>query len=129
MVKLKSSRRKFFIYFVFLNHDLLPGLCLRVTPRVPLVEQELLTLPGHMCSHPVFIGVRVARSLVFCVVFCRSLFVICLWPLYCLLRFTDSEYPFGIFKLILVCIYSWVGLWRLTPLSTIFQLYRCGQFY
>jgi hypothetical protein len=38
-----------------------------------LVEQELLTLYDHLSSHPVFSGVRVARSLVFCVVFCRSL--------------------------------------------------------
>jgi hypothetical protein len=34
---------------------------------VPLVEQELLTLPGHASSPPVFSGVRVTRSLVFCV--------------------------------------------------------------
>ena len=36
---------------------------------------------------PVFIGVRVARTLVFCVVFCRSLFVLLsffCWPLCCL---------------------------------------------
>ena len=33
---------------------------------------------------PVFIGVRVTRSLVFCVVFCRSLFVLFLCPLCCL---------------------------------------------
>ena len=46
-----------------------------VTGRVPLVEQELLSLPEHMCSSPVFSGVRVSQSLVFCVVFCRSLFV------------------------------------------------------
>ena len=34
-----------------------------------MVEQELLTLPGHMGSPPVFSGVRVARPLVFCVCF------------------------------------------------------------
>ena len=48
---------------------------LTVTGRMPLVEQELLSLPEHLCSSPVFSGVRVAQSLVFCVVFCKSLFV------------------------------------------------------
>jgi hypothetical protein len=38
---------------------------------MPLVEQELLTFPGHMSSPPVFSRVSVARSLVFCVMFCR----------------------------------------------------------
>ena len=51
---------------------------------------------------PVFSGVRVTRSLVLCM-FCRSLFVqmsFFFWPLCCLLlRFTDSDYPLGIFKL------------------------------
>jgi hypothetical protein len=44
--------------------------------RVPLVEQELLTLPEHLSSSPVFSGVRVTRSLVLCVFFadcCLSL--------------------------------------------------------
>jgi hypothetical protein len=35
----------------------------------PLVEQELLTLPEHLSSHPVCNGVRVTRSLVLCVYF------------------------------------------------------------
>jgi hypothetical protein len=35
--------------------------------RVPHVEKELLTLPGHLGSLPVFSGYRVARSLVLCV--------------------------------------------------------------
>ena len=48
---------------------------------------------------PGFSGVCVARSLVFCVAFCKSLFV--LFPLAImisvLLRFTDSDYSFAIF--------------------------------
>jgi hypothetical protein len=35
-----------------------------------------MTLPEHLSSPPVFSGVRVAHSLVFCVVFCRSVFVL-----------------------------------------------------
>ena len=37
--------------------------------RVPLVEQELLTLPKHLRSPPVFSGVRITWSLVLCVCF------------------------------------------------------------
>ena len=39
------------------------------TRRVPLVEQELPTLPEHLSSPPVFGGFCVAQFLVFCVVF------------------------------------------------------------
>jgi hypothetical protein len=120
----------------------------RLTRWVPLMEQELLILPKHLRSPPVFSGVCVTRSLVFCVCFidrCLSFCtfscghcIVCsssiyrfwlppfgiLWPLYCLfffdiqilitslwylvaivlsvlLRYTDSDYPFGIFKLFL----------------------------
>ena len=65
-------------------------------------EQELLTLPEHPSSFRVLIRVRVARSLVFSVVFCASVFVV-LWPIYCqsvfVLLFLIT--PFGIFKLFL----------------------------
>jgi len=52
--------------------------------------EELLSLPEHMNSHPVFSGVCVARSLVFCAMLCRSLFVLfhLAIVLYVLLRFT-----------------------------------------
>ena len=89
---------------------------------MPLVEQELLTLPEHLSSPPVFSGVRVTRSLVWCVCFvyrclsfCPFSFghcVVCfsliygLWlpfwyilaiVLSVLLWYTDSDYPSGIF--------------------------------
>ena len=71
---------------------------------LPLVKQELPTLPEHLNSLLVFSGVCVALSVVFSVVFCSSLFVpICFYfltiVLYINLNVTDYDYPFGIFKL------------------------------
>ena len=70
----------------------------RLTRQVSLVEQELLTLPEHMSSPPVFSGVRVTRSLVLyvcfvyrCLSFCSFSFGHCVlcpsiygfwWPLW-----------------------------------------------
>ena len=45
--------------------------------RVTLVEQKLLILSEHLISPSVFSVVRVTRSLVLCVMFCRSLFGHC----------------------------------------------------
>ena len=98
----------------------------RLTRWVPLMEQELLILPKHLRSPPVFSGVCVTRSIVFCVCFidrCLSFCtfswghcIVCsssiyrfwlpLWYLVAivlsvLLRYTDSDYPFDIFKLFL----------------------------
>ena len=47
-----------------------------MTRRVSIVEHELLILPGHLSWAPVFSGVHMAQTLVFCVLFCKSLFVI-----------------------------------------------------
>ena len=44
-----------------------------------------MIIPEHLSSYTVFDGVRVARSLVFCALFCRSLLVF--WSLYCLFFF------------------------------------------
>ena len=67
----------------------------RITRRVPLVGQKLLTLPEHMSSPPVFSVVRVTRSLVLCVCFadrCLSFctFFLLVIVLSVLLRCTDS---------------------------------------
>ena len=45
--------------------------------RVPLVEQELLTLPEHLSSPPIFSGVRVTRSLVLYACFVDRCFSFC----------------------------------------------------
>ena len=67
-----------------------------------LVKQELPTLPKHLSLYLVFSGVGVARSLVFCVVFCKSLFALFSFGHcdVCPSRFKDSDYPFAIFKLL-----------------------------
>jgi len=76
-----------------------------------MVDQELLTLLEHLNSPPVFSGVRVTRSLDFCVVFCTSLRVLFLLFILAIvlsvLWFTHSDYPFGIFKLFLQ--YKWIN--------------------
>ena len=54
---------------------------------MPLVEQELLTLPENQNSSPVYSGVHVTRNLVLCVCVvdrCMSFFF---WPLCCLFFF------------------------------------------
>jgi hypothetical protein len=56
--------------------------------------------PEHLISTPVFSGVHIALFLVFCVVFCRSMFVLFyFFPLaivLSVLRFTPSDYLFWI---------------------------------
>ena len=62
-----------FIIYEILQNPPIPNLfhykldlfsCLLMDDFVPLAEQELLTLPEHLSSPPVFRGVRVTRSLV-----------------------------------------------------------------
>jgi hypothetical protein len=81
----------------------------RVTRCVSPVEQELLTLPEYLTLSPVCSGVRVARFLVFYVVFFYRCLSFCPFVLFLLsielsffLRFTGSDYPSGIFKLFLL---------------------------
>ena len=69
--------------------------------RVSISPLVSVTLLEHLSSPPVFCEVRFTRSLVLCacfVDFCPLYFSIVLSVL---LRLTDSDYPFGIFKLFL----------------------------
>jgi hypothetical protein len=54
-----------------------------------LVEHKL---PEHPNLHTVLSGIRVARSLVFCVVFCPFVPFFGAIVLSALIRFTDSDY-------------------------------------
>ena len=80
---------------------LITGFVTRVTLRVPLVEQELPTLPEHMSSTQVFNGVRVAILSFLCsvlqIVVC-SFVIFLLAIVLSVLRFTEYDYHFGIFK-------------------------------
>ena len=77
---------------VFPHSRLITGFVTRLTRRVSLVEQELLTLLEHLSSPPVFSGIRVTRSLVLyvcfvdrCLSFCTFSFghcVVCSFSIY-----------------------------------------------
>ena len=74
------------------------GFVIRLTRRVPPVEQEQLIFLDQPSSVQVFSGVCVTRALVLCVCFvdhCLSFFAIVL----SVLRFTDSYYPFRLWYL------------------------------
>jgi hypothetical protein len=74
---------------------ILDVLMTQVARRVPLVEQDPPTIPKHWFLR--FSGIRVARSLVFCVVFCRS-FVPLSYFVYLCIACPSSDYSSGIFK-------------------------------
>ena len=71
--------------------------------HVPLVEQELFTVPEHLGSPLVFSVVRVTRSLVSCVYFVYRCLSFCTFSfghcIVCSSSNTDYDYPFGISKL------------------------------
>jgi hypothetical protein len=78
----------------------IPGVCcvsVYYTEGHWFVKQEMLTIPEYMSSPPGFQWISRCST---CVMLCRSLFV--LFPLAILspvLRFTASDYLFGILKL------------------------------
>jgi hypothetical protein len=79
---------------------------------VPLMEQELLTLPEHLSSPPVFSGVRVTRSLVLCVCFVDCCLSLCTFSFDHCIICSSSFYRF----------WSWSPLWYLHTLISNFCL-------
>ena len=75
-----------------------------VTRRVPIVEQELFTLPEYLSLPSAVCGLRVAPFLIFCVIL--LLFVVDFFVnfyiaivLFVVLKFKASDYPSVIFNL------------------------------
>jgi hypothetical protein len=90
----------------FPNSRLITGFVTRLTRRVPLVEQKLLTLPEHLSSPSVFSGVRVTRSLVLYVCFVDRCFSFCTFSFGHCVVCSSSIYGF------------WLPLWYLQTLLT-----------
>jgi hypothetical protein len=79
---------------------------IRLTRRVPIVKQQLLTFLELLSSLPVISVVRVTRSLVLYVCFIYRGWSFCSFFLLAIVlsvlrRYMDSDYSFGIFKLFL----------------------------
>jgi hypothetical protein len=88
------------------------GVVARLTRRVPIVEQELLTLQEHLISSPVFSGVRVTRSLVLCVYFVDLCLSFCTFSFGHCVVCSSSIYGF------------WLPLWYLQTLLIVYFLNR-----
>jgi protein-S-isoprenylcysteine O-methyltransferase Ste14 len=94
-------------YFRFFSHSwLITGFVTRLTRRVSLVKQELLPLPEHLSSSPIFSGVGVAPYLVFCVFFVNRCLSFCPFSLGHCVVYSSSIYGF------------WLPLWCLRTLPT-----------
>ena len=79
------------------------------------MEQELLTLPEHLSSPPVFSGVRVARSLVLCACFVDHCLSFCTFSFGHCVVCSSSIYGF------------WLPLWYLQTLlanNAVFVLFN-----
>ena len=89
------------------------GFMTRLTRRVPLVEQELPTLPGHLSSPPVFSGVCVTRSLVLYVCFVYHCLSFCTFSFGHCVVCSSSIYGF------------WLPFWYLQTLLIILESKYC----
>jgi hypothetical protein len=73
---------------------LITGFVTRLTRRVSLVEQELLTLLEYLCSLPIFSEVRVTRSLVLYVCFVDRCLSFCIFSFGHCVVYSSSIYGF-----------------------------------
>jgi len=99
-----SSKTMYYTFQSFSYSWLITGCVTRLTRRVSLVEQELLTLPEHLSSPSVFSGGRVTRSLGLCVCFVDRCLSFCTFLFDHCVVCSSSIYEF------------WLPLWYLQTL-------------
>ena len=91
------------IYYCFESHSLFITACFALS--------NTTSAPPPTPPHPGCQGGSCCSVIIFCVVFCRSLFVVLslfLLVLHChVLLLTASDYLFGVFKHVLHCLYSY----------------------
>ena len=73
-------------YLVFISYPFI------YSRRLPIVEQDMPTLPEHLISPPVFSGVRVTRYLVLCVCFVDRCLSFCICSFVHCVVYTSSIY-------------------------------------
>ena len=96
-----TCRKHFQVLSSFMTYH---GSVTRLTRQVSLVKQELLTLPEHLSSPPVFNGVRVTQSLVLYVCFVDRYLSFCTFSFGHCVVCSFSKYRF------------WLPLWYLQTL-------------
>jgi len=94
----------------------------RITTGATCGAGTVSLLTEHLSSPTVLSGVRVVRSVVFCVVFCTSLFALLIIVLSVFLRFTASDNPFDNFKLLFSLLSGIVLLIRISHPTIHFPL-------
>jgi hypothetical protein len=93
----------------FPHSRLITGFLTRLTRRVPLVEQELRTLPEHLSSPPVFSGVRVTWSLVVYVCFVDRCLSFCTFSFGHCVVCSSSIYEFWLLLWYLQTLFAWAN--------------------
>jgi hypothetical protein len=101
--------------------------------KTPLVSSNSSYLSRASELNPGFCGVHGAWSLVFCVVFCRNLFLVFFLSIVLsVIRFMVSDNPFGIYKLFLPFKSIWAQprfLWGSWCLSLVFCVVFCRSLF
>ena len=96
----------------FTHSWLITGFVTRITRRLPLVEQEQLTLPENLSSLPAFSGDRVTWTLVLCVCFVDRCLSFCPFSFsHCVVCSSIYEFSLPLWYLQTLHIYVCITVW------------------